>query len=809
MKKFFLLIALVAVGFAAQAQHQLQGVVKDSITGQTLPGANIIVKGTFTGTFSDSDGAFVITGLEDKKQTFEVSYLGYTSKTFELNPAETSRKEVQLARQTFLAKEVIVQATRASEFTPATYTNVTSEEIEQRNFGQDMPIVLSMTPSMITSSDAGAGVGYTWMNIRGSDNSRINITVNGIPVNDAESHGVWWVNMPDFASSSENIQIQRGVGVSTQGAASFGATISVKTLGLSENPYGEIITSGGSFNTLRNTVKFGTGLLDGKWAFDGRLSRIVSDGFIDRASSDLKSFYLSGGYYGEKTVLQAITFSGTETTYQAWNGVPGNVLDTNRRFNPSGMYFDDNGTMQFYDNETDNYQQDHYQLHFTHEIDLTFNLNTSLHYTYGRGYYEQYREDEAFSDYSLENPVIDGIEFTSTDLIRQRWLDNHFYGATWSLNYNDLSRFTTTLGGGYNIYEGDHFGEIIWARLAPNFNKDYRFYENDARKTDFNSFLKSNYRLTSSLSLFADLQYRRIVYDFDGLALIEGVVGSLAQQEVFNFFNPKAGIKFNIDDTHELYGFAGISNREPVRRDFTESSPESRPKHETLRNIETGYRFNSEMMKWGVNFYLMDYKDQLILTGQINDVGGFTRTNIEDSYRMGVEFQGSLLLGDRVDWNGNLTLSRNKIPEFTEYSDVYDANWNYTGVETDTYTDTDIAFSPSVVAGSNFNYNPFRTFEISWFSKYVGDQYIDNTMNENRKLDAYWVNDLAFSYLFANDLLSALEIGLMINNVLNVDYITNAWIYKGYVGSGDLSVISDGYFPQAGRHFLVSLRLKI
>ena len=808
MRKIFAVLAMAVFALPLCAQWNLSGTVTDAESGRTLPGANVIIKNTYQGAHTGSNGNFLFSGVSAGTYEVKVTYVGYQSKVMEVEVVDNTRVNVLLQPAAIMSQEVVVNATRADSRTPSTYTNVSRDEIVERNLGQDIPYLLSLTPSLITSSDAGAGVGYTWMNIRGSDNSRINVTLNGIPMNDSESHGVWWVNMPDIASSTENIQIQRGVGTSTQGAAAFGATISLQTTGLNDEAYAELFTSGGSFNTLRNTARFGTGLMGNHWVFDGRLSKITSDGYVDRSSSDLKSFYFSGGYYGENTVVKAVTFSGKETTYQAWNGVPSHMLEENRTFNPSGMFLDEQGNRQFYDNETDNYQQDHYQLHVTHQFNPMWVANTSLHYTYGRGYYEQYRQDDRFSRYGLPNIIIDSQEFSRTDLIRQRWLDNHFYGLTYSLNYNSFERLTATLGGGYNIYEGDHFGKIIWARLAKGFDKDHRYYDNYAEKKDFNSFLKVNYELMPGFYLFGDMQYRDIIYDFEGRGMVNNEVVNLEQRAEFNFWNPKIGFVYDVTPAHNVYAFAGISNREPVRRDFTESSPESRPRHETMQNIELGYRYSSSKIMLGINYYLMDYKDQLILTGEINDVGGFTRTNIDKSYRTGVELEAGYRFSSWVEWNGNLTLSRNRIADFTEYSDAYDENWNWVGVHEQTYEDTEIAFSPSVVGASRYTFRPFDRFSVDIMSKYVGQQYIDNTMNPDRMLDAYFVNDLKLSYKIQNSLFRELELSLAINNIMDVDYITNAWIYKGTVG-GEMMAIEDGYFPQAGRNFLMGLRLKL
>jgi iron complex outermembrane recepter protein len=809
MKRISAWLALFVLAMPLFAQLSISGTVRDANDRSLLPGANVIIEGTFHGAHTNNNGIFQLDNVSEGIYTLIVSYVGYNTHRIEINLERSVTLEILLEPSAILSQEVIVSATRADSRTPSTHSNVSRDEIMGRNLGQDIPFLLNMTPSLITSSDAGAGVGYSWMNIRGSDNSRINVTLNGIPLNDSESHGVWWVNMPDIASSTENIQIQRGVGTSTQGAASFGATISLNTTGLNRDPYAEVFSSGGSFNTLRNTASFGTGLLANNWAFDGRLSRITSDGYIDRAFSDLSSYYLSGGYYGKNTVIQAITFSGKETTYQAWNGVPSNMLESNRTFNPSGMYFDQDGMMQFYDNETDNYQQDHYQLHITRRVNPDWVANASFHYTYGRGYYEQFRENDRFSRYGLPNVIIDETEFSRTDLIRQRWLDNHFYGLTWSANYKGAGRLNAIIGGGYNNYDGDHYGKIIWARLAQGFDKDHRYYENNAEKSDFNSFVKLNYEVAPGLFAFGDLQYRNIVYDFVGLGMVENEIVPLGQTARFDFFNPKAGFVYEISSQHNVYTFAGISNREPVRRDFTESSPESRPRHETLRNLEVGYRFSSGNLKMAVNYYLMDYKDQLILTGEINDVGGFSRTNIDDSYRMGVELETAYRFNRMLDWTGNITVSRNKIPVFVEYSDQYDENWNWTGTHIETYENTDIAFSPSLVGASRINFYPVRGASVGLMSKYVGRQYIDNTMSKDRMLDAYFVNDLKLTYKMENSLFRELEFTFLINNLFDVDYITNAWIYKGVVGDSGLIAIEDGYFPQAGRHFLLGVRLKL
>ncbi len=806
-KLSFVIVSAFFMPWLTYGQFEISGTVKN-LEGEKLPGAHVVLEGTYKKTVTDSDGMYRLTDVEGGKNTLKVSYVGYQTVVHTVDLNENAVVDFELYSSVTLAEEVIVSATRASDRTPATFTNVSGEFLKSHNLGQDFPLLIGTTPSVVTTSDAGAGVGYTGINIRGSDITRINVTINGIPVNDSESHGVWWVNMPDIAESIDNLQIQRGVGTSTHGAAAFGATMNLQTLTLNDEQYAEYSMSGGSFNTWKNTVSFGTGLLANNWSFDIRLSKINSDGYIDRANSDLKSFYFSGGYHSDKTLLRFVTFSGKEQTYQAWYGVPSDSLETNRTFNPAGMYVDHTGALSYYDNETDNYQQDHFQLHFSHQLDPALIFNTSLHYTYGRGYYEQFRQNERLSRYGLSDIEIGDTVISRTDLVRQRWLDNDFYGITWSLNYNGESDITADLGGGYNIYEGDHFGKIIWARYAKDKDVGQRYYDNLGVKKDFNVFGKVNYRVLPGLNVFADMQYRFISYNFEGPAWVLGEIEMLDRHEEFNFFNPKAGVIYDVSSQSNVYGFFGIGNREPVRRDFTESTPETRPKHETMLNYEVGYKLQSDDLMVGVNVYYMDYENQLVLTGEINDVGNYTRTNIDDSYRTGVELQAGYIFTQWLKWDANLTLSRNKIDEFTEHFDVYDDGGNWTGMDSRTYKNTDIAFSPSIIGSSILNVKPFRDTQVTLITKYVGDQYIDNTQSTDRMLEAYLVNDLRIGVKLNSQFFREIELVFLANNIFDVSYITDAWIYKGYVEGQGLMALSDGYFPQAGRNFMAGVNLR-
>ncbi|MEC9231841.1 MAG: TonB-dependent receptor [Bacteroidota bacterium] len=726
----------------------------------------------------------------------------------------------------FQLEEFEVTTNRVGQNSPVAHENISKEELEVNNHGVDLPILLDQATSIVTTSDAGAGVGYTGIRVRGTDATRVNITINGIPFNDAESHGVFWVNMPDLSSSTSDIQIQRGVGSSTTGASSFGATVNLSTLGNASSikPFGEISNSFGSFNTIKNTVRFGSGLMDGKWNFEGRLSNIQSDGFIDRANSDLKSYYLSGSYLGKNTSIQALIFSGHEKTYQAWYGAPIRLLnsgvDSNQTYNP----YD-------YDNEIDNYQQTHYQLHITNKAIKKLKLNTSFHYTRGAGYFEQYVGTEhnsvmyngdyawgknLLSYYNLDDVIISGDTISQTNLIRRRWLDNHFYGLVFSADYT-ANKFNLILGGGANQYLGGHFGEVIWAQYASDGSIRHRYYDNDATKNDVNLYGKLNYDLNKNFNAYLDLQYRFVSYEFTGL---NNDRSPLDQTANLNFFNPKAGVNYRLNSSNNLYGFIGVGNKEPNRDDFTESSPESRPQHEQLLDVEFGHRYNSEKISVSTNFYHMQYNNQLILTGELNDVGSAVRVNIPNSFRRGVELTGTTMLSEKFTLKFNVTFSENKISSFKEYID----NWDTGGKDEVTHENTDIAFSPSIIGGGQLVFTPFEKdngkLQFALVSKYVGEQYIDNTSSEFAKLDAYLVHDLRMSYMIKSTLFKEIEISSWIRNLSNQNYISNAWVYRFnttydptsydmYANSEDGNTYNQiGAFNQAGINFFVGLKLR-
>ncbi|QSW90678.1 MULTISPECIES: TonB-dependent receptor [Flavobacterium] len=665
--------------------------------------------------------------------------------------------------------EVLVSAVRVTSKTPVTFSNMDKKEIKYRNLGQDIPVLMNYLPSVVTTSDAGGGIGYTGIRVRGSDATRVNVTINGIPYNDAESQGTFWVNMPDFASSVESLQLQRGVGTSTNGSGAFGASLNMLTDSYASKANGEISSSYGSFNSMKNTVKFSTGLLNDHFEVAGRLSAIKSDGYVDRASSDLKSYFLQGTYVGKTTLIKALVFGGTEKTYQSWNGIDAQTLNSDRTFNSAGMYTDEAGNVRFYDNETDNYKQNHYQLHWSESLSDKWSTNLAFHYTKGQGYYENYKEDAEMSDYNL-NPV---GTITTTDLVRQKWLDNDFYGTTFSVKYKE-EKLDAIFGGGWNKYEGDHYGKVIWARYASQSELGDHYYDDFSTKTDGNIFAKANYQLTEKLSFYGDLQYRRVHYKANSYET--GIV-----DDTFDFFNPKAGLNFEINQKNTLYFSYARANREPNRTDYEGGNV----KPEKLNDFEFGWRFNSEKFQLNSNLYYMGYKDQLILTGRLDDVGNPIRANTEKSYRLGFEFDATILLSEKFTLRPNFTLSSNKNVDLA--------------VEGQYYGTTKIAYSPEVIAGNIIVYKPIDRLYISLLQKYVGEQYMNNIELPSAKLADYFVNDLNISYeIQPKSVFKSITITGLVNNILD----------KKYVSNGAMWDIYPYYYPQAGINFLAGLSLK-
>jgi iron complex outermembrane receptor protein len=699
------------------------------------------------------------------KQLFLSSFLLFALVTL----AQEKTKDTTQVNQ---LDEVLVSAIRVTSKTPVSFSNLSKKEIQNRNLGQDIPILMNYMPSVVTTSDAGNGVGYTGIRVRGSDATRVNVTINGIPYNDSESNGTYWVNMPDFASSLQSVQLQRGVGTSTNGSGAFGASLNMLTNSYSEKASGEISNSFGSFNTRKNTVKFSTGLLNDHFEIAGRVSTLQSDGYIDRASSDLKSYFLQGTYVGKTTLIKALAFGGNEKTYQSWNGIDGETLLTNRTFNSAGIFTDESGQTRFYDNETDNYQQDHYQLHWNEKLSTNWNTNLAFHYTKGKGYYENYKEDADFNDFGLIPLSINGRTINTTDLIRQKWLDNDFYGTTFSANYQS-DKLDFIFGGSYNKYEGDHFGKVIWARFASQSEQGDRYYDDTATKTDGTAFAKANYQVNDQWSLFGDLQIRNVNYKANSYET--GVVN-----DTFSFFNPKAGLNFTVNSKNNVYFSYARANREPNRTDYEGGNV----KPEKLNDFELGWRYLSDKVQLNTNFYYMAYQDQLILTGTLDDVGNPIRSNSEKSYRLGVEVDAAIVISSTFSLRPNLTLSRNKNIDLA--------------VSGQNYGTKDISYSPSVIAGNSFIYKPTESLQIIWLQKYVGQQYMNNIESPEAKLADYFINDLNVTYeIKPKSVFKSIVFKGLVNNIFDKKYSSNGYMWDIY----------PYYYPQAGTNLLGGITL--
>ncbi|RLD22636.1 MAG: TonB-dependent receptor [Bacteroidetes bacterium] len=709
--------------------------------------------------------------------------------------------------------EVVVRAVRSDDTAPIVKMHLDEDAIRERNLGQDVPFLLKWTPSTTTTSDAGTGIGYTGIRIRGTDPTRTNVTINGVPLNDAESQNVFWVDLPDVMGSTESAQIVRGVGESTFGTGAFGATINLNTNNTHIEPYGRIGGTVGSFGTYKGSVGFGTGLLGNHWTIDGRASIIQSDGYIDRASADLKSYFASAAYIGSKTSVRFTTFGGSEVTYQAWNGVPAQYINDPelRTFNTAGMEKPGDP----YDNEVDDYTQTHYQLHVNQSIFTQLQGFLTLHYTHGNGFFEQYKNaeyfDSAFSDflaqYNLEND----------DVIRRRWLDNDFYGIIGGLHFTDpADKYTFRISGGYNKYAGDHFGEIIWSATDADVADLPYYYFNDATKTASNIFAKLNYNISDRLRYMIDLQYRAVQYDIDGLDS-DGAI--LSESVKHQFFNPKVGIGYQWTEHLTVNYYFGIANREPNREDYIAALEPDRPLHERLYDNELILTYNLENLKFEAVGYFMKYKDQLAVTGQINDVGAPTRVNVDDSYRLGIEINGHYAPTTRWDISLGATLSQNRIKEFDEHIADFD-----TGIPiVVTHTDVDLAFSPSTLITGSIGYQILQLDKhaamIALMTKLVGQQYVDNTGNPASRIDSYSFSDLQLQYAFKWKSEKILKVNVLVRNIFDSKYHTNAWNYRFKSGadytadnpyveleSGDV-YHERGYFPQSGRNLLVGLSL--
>ncbi|MGN6415990.1 MAG: TonB-dependent receptor [Pseudobacter sp.] len=772
MQKLFLGICYVLCSQWLTAQ-QIAGKVTDLNSGAAVASATIELSNIASTTTSPS-GDFVFRKIKPGNYRLRISSVGY--KAVDTTVAAGSALEFRLERLNLFMQPVEVKAIQAGDKSPFTKTNLSKKEIEKLNLGQDIPFVLNQLPSTVVSSDAGAGVGYTGIRIRGTDATRINVTLNGIPYNDAESQGTFFVNLPDFTSSVNNIQVQRGVGTSSNGGTAFGATINLSTNEVNTTPYAELNNTAGSFNTWKHTVKAGTGLINNHWTVDARLSKVSSDGYVDRAASDLRAFYLSGAYIAENTSVRFNIFSGKEKTYQSWYGVSDEDLKTNRRINYAGMEKPGDP----YDNQTDNYQQDHYQLFINHQFNPRLTVNTAVFLTKGAGFYEEYKAGQAFADYNRPNFTLGSETITETDLIRQLHLKNDFYGQIFSVQYKgDNNQFTA--GGGWNRFDNHHFGQLMWAEMGIPYK--HRWYNLTAFKTDVNGYAKYSHKFGSNIEAFADVQYRRVLYQMNGFRKTPDAF----VRETYDFVNPKAGITYTKNDYFAYLSYS-MGSKEPNRNDFEANLGENL-KPEKMHDFELGLERRNNKFSYGATLYYMQYKDQLVLTGNINDVGEYLRANVKDSYRMGVELQARNRFTQWLQASANLTLSSNKIRDY--------------GPEKKT---TDIAFSPNVTGGAVITILPVKDLEISLPAKYVGRQYLTNFSNKANSLEEFYVQDAKLAYTFRKLLFREATLAVQVNNVFNKMYTPNGYTYS-YDDGTALQVVNN-YFPMAGTNFLVALQVK-
>lgn len=821
----FLLVLFVMLSVSGIGQLKLEGKVVDQ-EGTPLIGATVQILESLLAVSTSIDGSYRFQKIEKGNYQIRVSYIGYETITEDLLLEKDAVLNFTLKFSTYMSKEFTVIGTRLDEQSPMAYSTLDKKMIKAHNVGQDIPELLSLSPSVVFTSDAGNGIGYTYMRMRGSDQSNINVTINGIPLNDPESQQVFWVDLPDISSSTEDIQIQRGVGTSTNGAGAFGGSVNMQTEDISSKPYGEVNLAYGSFNTMKATLKLGTGMINKHWSVSARGSIIQSDGYMDRSSAKLASYYTGLQYSAAKTSLRLIVFGGGEETQQAWYGVPSvrlnndeqgmldyaaqngygpmhteNLLSSDRRYN----YY-------LYENEIDDYDQFHNQLHLNQELNRNWVLNVSAFYTKGRGYFEQYQyqenayDDNTFSYYGIDDPIIGGDTISQSNFIRQRWLDNDFYGMVFNLRYNK-EKWNVIIGGGVNQYKGRHFGDVIWSTISTSYQAPFRYYDNNSIKNDMDIYAKANYSFSEILSFYGDLQYRHIDYSFLG---IDNDGSDLDQSVQLDFFNPKFGINAQLNPTNRVFVSFAVANKEPTRADYIIAPPEDRPDHQSLYDLEIGYSMSFKELVLELVFYNMQYNNQLINTGELNDVGAEIRTNVKNSYRRGLELSFNYRPFKWLNWTFNATGSVNKINDHVEYVD----NWDTWAKDTLNLGTTDIAFSPNLIIGSQLGFILFsktykeikkQSLELSLISKYVGNQYLDNTSDDSRKIDSYFVNDIRLNYNLEHIGIRNISLIAMLRNVFDVSYVSNGWVYK--YRSGDQLNNLDGLFPQAGINYMLGINI--
>lgn len=789
------LLLFLSINVVAQDSYTIKVLDENSLP---LIGATINIDGSVFAQ-TDTKGEYLFKNKSSKVQ-LEIKMIGYQN--FNALVDLKSNNIFKLRKNTYISEEVLVSATRIDEKTAGTFSTVDKLYLEKTNLGQDLPYMLNQTPSVVITSDAGNGIGYTGIRIRGTDPTRTNLTINGIPLNDAESQGTFTVNIPDFAASVENLQVQRGVGTSTNGAGAFGASINIQTDQMPDTAFAEVNITHGTFdlkNVLhkneveRYSAKVNTGLIKNHWNFSGRLSKISSAGYVNGSSGILKSFFTSASYRDEKHLLKFNVFSGQEKTYLAWGGVPQDSLKTNRKYNSISAEYPD---------QYDNYQQDHYQVFESYKLNSRNHFNVGYHFTRGQGFFQEYRANQSLSNY-LANDVIIGTDtIKRSSILRRRWLRNEFWGVVYSWEYNNNNNLRITIGGAANDYRGEHFGEVTWAEYSATIRPNQRFYSGWGIKKEINNYAKINYDINKKWNAFVDLQIRFVDYTISGTNKDQVV---LDQSHKFNFFNPKAGISYSKSTNELMYFTYGMANKEPNRDDLINGKVNNQtPKAEQLHDFELGWKKRRNKFSWEMNYYYMYYINQLVLTGEVNNVGEYLRINTPNSYRAGIELSGAWSYSNKLSLSGALNMSQNKIKEFKEY--IYDENTYALSVVRD-YKNTDISFAPSIVASTRARVQIINNMFLSLESKYVGKQYLDNTSNDLKSIDAFFVNDLFIDYnLRVNKIIPLLSLILKVNNVFNEVYEANGYTYSMMNGSQEN--IYNYYYPQAGRNYMLALNFR-
>ena len=808
MKRFLLPIAAVALCVAANtasAENPANAVI--TAAAETPAAVSLTAGVTNAATAADAtrSAAFVTAAAVPPAKTSEA----ITAAAGPARPEDSVRM--------YRLQEIEVTATRASGSTPVAYTDLSHEAIARNSYGFDIPSVLALTPSMIATNETGIGIGATSVRLRGTDATRLNVTINGVSMNNPDSHSMYWYDTPDLISSVGTMQIQRGAGISTNGTGAFGGAVNMSTAPLETEFGGDVSLSNGSNNTNKQAVQVSSGLMGGHWAVDARLTHIGSDGYIDRGATDLKSYMFQGAYYNGNTMLKLVSFGGKAKTYLTYNGVTKEDMKRyGRRYHDSGQYVTSDGPfvladgthVDYYDDQTDNYLQINNQLVLSHRFNEKWTLNATGFYTYGYGFYKQYKDARTLSEYlNIPTDVAAGKE---ADLVREKIMRNHLGGLNASAAYS-VRKLDLAFGGSYSYYSCPHWGVLDWVDGLEGSQIGGRWYDNDVDKHDANLFARANWSVAKGLRLFADLQYRYVSYQAWGVNdnYVSEEVGMqpIDVDKQYHFFNPRAGVSYTLAERNNFYLSFAVAQKEPTRSDFTDrymfAEANTYPSSEKLYDWELGYQYTAPRLSLGVNLYYMKYKDQLVPTGMVNDGSDALNTNVPDSYRRGVELSASWRATGWFTVGANATFSQTRIES---YVDALKDSPTY-GKE---LGDMTIAYSPDVIANAFLNFH-HRGFEAVFHTQHVGKQYFTNNENDALSLDAYCVTNLNLAYTFRTRSARSVRLGLLINNLFNAEYESNGYGYSymdTWSGPAPVRIDEAYYFPQAPLNVLANVTVK-